>query len=163
MTERTLHITIAEAESFDTLPEYLKPLMAKAREAAKTAYAPYSQYRVGAALLLADGTIIIGNNQENIAYPSGVCAERVAFFSASANNPGMEIQAVAVTAINERNQDDVACTPCGACRQVMAEYETKQGKAIPLVMPGGNGTYVVTKNIATLLPFQFEAEGLKKG
>ncbi|UPT69086.1 MAG: hypothetical protein M0D57_10905 [Sphingobacteriales bacterium JAD_PAG50586_3] len=79
MTERSIHITVAEAESFDQLPEYLKPLMLKAQEAAKTAYAPYSQYKVGAALLLADGTIIIGNNQENIAYPSGVCAERVAF------------------------------------------------------------------------------------
>ncbi|UPT69087.1 MAG: hypothetical protein M0D57_10910 [Sphingobacteriales bacterium JAD_PAG50586_3] len=85
------------------------------------------------------------------------------FFTASANYPGMEIKAVAVTAINEKDQDDVACTPCGACRQVMAEYETKQGNPIPLVMPSGSGAYTVTKNIATLLPFQFEAEGLKKG
>lgn len=162
MNNRTIYITITEAESFDELPAQLQTLVTHAQNMAKTAYAPYSHYKVGAALLLSNGTVVTGNNQENIAYPSGLCAERVAFFAASANNPGQTIVAVAIAAINERANADEACTPCGACRQVMAEYETKQGQPIPLVMPAGNGRYVITENMASLLPFQFEASGLKK-
>lgn len=162
MHNRTYNITVNEAESFADLPDDLKPLVDKANQMAINAYAPYSHYKVGAALLLANGTVVGGNNQENIAYPSGLCAERVAFFAASANYPGVEIVAVAIAAINERSESDGPCTPCGSCRQVMAEYETKQGKPITLVMPGGKGTYIITPDIATLLPLQFKAEGLKR-
>ena len=121
--EIKFNITVFEKES-----EMLKEdqeLVAAAREAATRAYAKYSHFQVGAAILLANGKIITGNNQENSAYPSGLCAERTTAFYASATFPGVPLKKIAITAINPVHQLDYPATPCGACRQVLSEYEHK--------------------------------------
>lgn len=123
-------------------------------EATKRSYAPYSNFNVGAALLLEDGTIIHGANQENGAYPEGCCAEKVAFFKASTLADRKKIKKLAVTAVH--GHEHVAATPCGGCRQVMLEFETLQNEDIELIMLLAPGKWVKTKNIKSLLPFSFK-------
>ena len=128
-------------------------------QAMQDAYAPYSKFNVGAALLLENGVVIKGNNQENAAYPSGLCAERVAFFAASANYPGVRIVAAAVTALSAQYVQGEPVTPCGSCRQSMLEYELKQGADIPLLMISTSGETVLSPSIKKLLPLYFESRG----
>jgi cytidine deaminase len=119
---KEISFTYSVASSLDELNESDRKLFSKALDVLQNAYAPYSQFKVGSALMMEDGTIITGTNQENIAYPSGLCAERVAIFSAASNNPGKKIAAIAVAAQPLENEN-ATVTPCGACRQVMIEYE----------------------------------------
>jgi cytidine deaminase len=122
-------------------------------DAAKRAYAPYSHFHVGAAVLLNDGTVVEGNNQENIAYPSGLCAERVALFSACATFPEKPVEAIAIIAIkNEIIQP--AITPCGGCRQVMLETEKRHGQPIRILLCGMEETILVA-SAQDLLPLSF--------
>ncbi|MBK9290153.1 MAG: cytidine deaminase [Bacteroidetes bacterium] len=141
--------------SLEELPAGDARLLAMAHEAATRAYAPYSGFSVGAAVLLDDGTVITGNNQENAAYPSGLCAERVALFYASALHPGMGVKAIAITAKNKQSIIDQPVTPCGACRQVMAEYEKMSNLPIRVIMQGQQGPVMVIESVASLLPFTF--------
>lgn len=138
-------------------------LMAAAREALENAYAPYSQFNVGAAVLLADGTVVRGSNQENAAYPSGLCAERTAIFAAGSNYPNQRIVAVAVTARPAHSPVCVAVSPCGACRQVMLEYEVKQNQPIRFLMQGENGETYLLDSVECLLPLKFSAASLGIG
>lgn len=133
-----------------------------AQAATATAYAPYSHFQVGAALLLDDGTVFGGSNQENAAYPSGLCAERTALFGLAVSRPGSRIVGMAVAA---RPADGAfgAANPCGACRQVMAEYEQRQQQPIPLLLPGPDGTIYRFSSLSALLPFAFDATDLPKG
>jgi cytidine deaminase len=130
-------------------------LLSEAKKAATNAYAPYSRFKVGAAVLLANGEIVIGNNQENAAYPSGLCAERVALFHASAVYPNVAVLAIAVTAISEKSIIDEPITPCGSCRQVMAEYEKKSKSDMKVIMQGQEGPVLIAPSMRTLLPFSF--------
>ncbi|AIZ63802.1 cytidine deaminase [Hymenobacter sp. DG25B] len=130
-----------------------------ARTATNDAYAPYSHFHVGAALLLDDGTLFQGTNQENAAFPSGLCAERTALFGLAASQPQRRIKAMAVAA-RPATGDFVAVTSCGACRQVMAEYEHRQGNSIPLLLPGPDGSIYRFQSMSDLLPFQFSASDL---
>lgn len=150
-------------EDWSELPASFQHLAGKAREACEKAYAPYSNFFVGAALLLSDGQIITGNNQENAAYPSGVCAERTAFYWAGANYPQARILAAAVAARRADSQAFLPITPCGACRQAMLEYEVKQGTPIPLLLDAGNGQWIVAPSIGSLLPLKFEQLSLVGG
>jgi cytidine deaminase len=162
MKKVTSEITYAVCDSVEELPQNLAALCRQAERARETAYAPYSHFKVGAAVLLANGITVIGSNQENAAYPSGLCAERVAVFAASAQYPGVAIEAIAI-AVTERPGGQVSpVSPCGDCRQVMAEYEHRQKKGIKLLMPGGNGSIMVFHDIGTLLPFMFSPEQLGK-
>ncbi|MEZ4800470.1 MAG: cytidine deaminase [Flavobacteriales bacterium] len=136
-------------------------LLSAAKEAVESAYAPYSQFSVGAALLLEDGTIIKGNNQENAAYPSGLCAERVAFFWAGANHPGKKIVSVAITAKSDVVKTDHPITPCGACRQSMLEYELNQKSDITILMQGTSGMIYKMIGVKQLLPLYFNEDGLR--
>jgi cytidine deaminase len=137
-------------------------LINQAFKAAENAYAPYSHFRVGAALRLDNGKIITGNNQENVAYPSGLCAERVAFFHANSNYPDACVEVVAIAA-NAKNFDiPEPVTPCGSCRQVMSESENRQKKNIRVLLVGQNGKVFAIKSVEDLLPLMFKAEGLKK-
>ncbi len=121
--------------------------------AAKRAYAPYSHFNVGAAVLLEDGTVIEGNNQENIAYPSGLCAERVALFSAGASFPDVPVVALAIIAFkNEEIQPSIS--PCGGCRQVMLEAERRYGRSIRMLLCGRDKTIIVP-SARDLLPLSF--------
>ena len=153
--------TITELSSAEELNSEEKNLLALAKESAKSAYAPYSNFFVGAALLLENGIIVCGNNQENVAFPSGLCAERVAFFSAGAQHPGVPIKIIAITARSDKFSIDKPVTPCGDCRQVMAEYEERYKKNIRVILSGEKGKIFIADSIKTLLPLMFSGEGLK--
>lgn len=150
-----------EYENMDELPEADRNLMKEAEIAADAAYAPYSRFHVGAALMLDDGTIVRGNNQENAAYPSGLCAERVAVFAAGAHYPNIGIKAIAITAYSEhKDNHHQAVSPCGDCRQVMAEYEHRYGHSIRLIMEAENGKYLVSPSVRQLLPYMFNSDNI---
>ncbi len=136
-------------------------LLREAEKASKNAYAPYSQFFVGAALRLHNGATILGTNQENVAYPSGLCAERVALFSASTNYPNEPIETMAITVNTTKTVLTEPLSPCGNCRQVLMEYQNKQKKPIRLVLGGQGDTVWIFEDSAALLPFGFEAEYLK--
>ena len=137
-----------------------KKLMEAAIEITKTAYAPYSGFNVGAALLMDDDSIITGNNQENAAYPSGICAERVAIWKAGSSFPNKKIKKIAITAVSSNKQLDKPVGPCGACRQAMLEYEINQAEDVEVIFMGEVGNVVKTKSIASLLPFSFDSSYL---
>ena len=128
-----LEINYTEFASFSEMDDLDRELVLSAIEAQKSSYAPYSGFNVGAAVRLEDGTIVKGSNQENSAYPSGLCAERTAMFSAGASHPGKAMVSIAVAGGFNFTIDDTPCTPCGACRQVMAEYQTKGGKPLKVI------------------------------
>jgi cytidine deaminase len=162
MTEqRELKIAYRFYKNTDSLPEHLKMLWKKAVGATNHAYAPYSQFHVGAALLLSDDSVILGNNQENAAYPSGLCAERTALFYASANYGHLSIKAIAVAARPAAQPlGFIAVTPCGGCRQVMREYEFKQKQNVEVLLPSASGSFIVFDSIESLLPLSFDASQL---
>jgi cytidine deaminase len=144
------------------LPEDEQRLLESATEVMHRAYAPYSQFKVGAALYLQNGVVIQGSNQENMAYPSGLCAERVAFFHAGTMYPGERITKLAITAGALNFPSDHPIAPCGACRQSMLEYELNQKEPIVVIMRGLEGKTYRIKGVQSLLPLYFNEEGLKK-
>ena len=136
-------------------------LLQKAKEVLSKAHAPYSNFFVGAAVLLENGEIILGNNQENAAYPSGLCAERVAIFHAAAIHPDAAVKTIAVSCKTPGKIIDQPVTPCGACRQVIAEYEIKFGSPIRILMQGEKGNVYAANGIDQLLPLMFNRKLLK--
>jgi cytidine deaminase len=143
-------------ENFNELPKDIQSLMSDAIEVRKKAYAPYSQFRVGAAILLDNGKIVLGSNQENAAYPSGLCAERVAIFYAGANYPEAKILKIAISATSDINVNKTPIPPCGACRQSIAEYESKQETSIEMYFMGEIGEIYKSDSLKNLLPFTFD-------
>jgi len=162
MVTHTLSIEYTEVSGISQLADDDRKLVIDAWDACDSAYAPYSRFHVGAALLLANGLTFKGNNQENGAYPSGICAERVAVFSASALHPGVPIMAIAVVAKTNLFNLTNPVTPCGACRQVISEYESLSGKPIRIILQGNSEKIWILEGIANLLPLMFHGEGLKK-
>jgi len=137
-------------------------LISKARNASGNAYAPYSGFLVGASVMLENGEIINGSNQENAAYPSGLCAERVALFYVGAKYPGVGIKAIAISAKFKTFEMDDVVSPCGACRQVMAEYQQKQEKNIRVLLHSSKDEVLIAESISDLLPLMFNPEKLRK-
>jgi cytidine deaminase len=129
--------------------------MDQAAAVRKTAYAPYSKFRVGVALILDNGQVILGSNQENAAYPSGLCAERVAIFYAGAKYPEAKVLKMAITAASDTNETTTPIPPCGSCRQAIAEYEIKQDTPIEIYFMGEIGTIYKSESLKNLLPFMF--------
>ena len=156
--KKELKIHYTEYDEQD-LPQADRELLAKATQMAQTAYAPYSHFKVGAALRLKNGAVVCGSNQENAAYPSGLCAERVAAFSAAASYPDQAIEALAITAISSKPINH-PIAPCGACRQSIIEYEHKFRQPIRLILRGSSGKIAVFDSIGSLLPFQFNNDEL---
>lgn len=144
----------------DELPLEDDLLIKQAELACKTSYAPYSRFTVGAALLLENGKTVIGSNQENAAYPSGMCAERIALFNAATNYPNIKIKKIAITALNEYSPQFIGVTPCGSCRQVMLEYEKLQNQNIEVLFSIENSWAKLNKS-AVLLPFCFDKGSLE--
>ena len=130
-------------------------LLREAHEAARNSYAPYSQFHVWAAVRLSNGVIVRGNSIENAAYPSGLCAERVAMFSAQAQYPEVPIEAIAITAFSEKVEVTEPVAPCGACRQVMVEVEQLAGKPLRILCQGNTGPVMAFDGVETLMPFIF--------
>ncbi len=135
-------------------------LLAEARKILKNAYAPYSNFHVGAAILLENGKIVTGNNQENAAYPSGLCAERVAIFYAGAHYPNVGVNTIAISVKSKSVVINEPLSPCGGCRQAIAEYENKFGKNIRIIMSGEKGKIYIAKSIESLLPLMFSKKYL---
>ena len=147
--------------TLEELSENQQDLLQKAHHICSNAYAPYSMFKVGASLILKNGQIINGSNQENVAYPSGLCAERVAIFNAGANFPNQKIKQIAIVAHADFNIKKPVM-PCGACRQAMIEYEQRQGEKIEILLQGNKGNIFVSESVSNLLPYAFECEELKK-
>ena len=150
-TSATIYTDISELSEEDNM------LMYKAIEARKKAYAPYSKFNVGAALLLDNGEIVLGNNQESAAYPSGMCAERVAIWKAGSTYPDMKIVKLAITASSTITNVNKPIGPCGACRKTLSEYEINQKKPFKVLFMGEVGEVVVTESLLSLLPFSFDS------
>lgn len=151
---KSIKIEYEEYDSVGDLSATDSELLQLAMDAANDAYSPYSQFKVGAAVRLDDGKIVVGNNQENAAYPSGLCAERVALFSALSQNPSSAVSAIAIVG---RNGDGQWCeaSPCGACRQVMAECESRSGRKITIILYAEGGKAIVLRGVNSVLPFRF--------
>jgi cytidine deaminase len=160
--EKIISIKISEFNSPDELTVSDRELLELAVKATETSYSPYSEFRVGAAVRMANGELLSGSNQENAAYPSGLCAERVVLFYAQAKYPGVAAEAIAVYAKSDEFRLDRPVAPCGACRQVIAEHESRHGNKIRVIMGGANGNVQITEGIENLLPLMFQLDQLKK-
>jgi len=147
--------------SFNELSESQQLLVEKAKMQLENAYAPYSGFQVGAAVELANGVVFAGNNQENSAYPSGLCAERVALFYANAQYPQIRVKAIAIAAFTNGAFLKSPVTPCGSCRQVMLESETRFDSDIEVILYGTDEIFVI-QNVKQLLPLCFEKSSLNK-
>jgi cytidine deaminase len=155
-----VNTTFIVFESLEELDSSTKDLMLKAIEIRKKAYAPYSKFRVGAALLLENGEVVLGNNQESAAYPSGLCAERVAIFQAGAIHPNQKIIKIAISATSDVNPTKRPTPPCGACRQSISEYEQKQESPIEIYFMGESGDIYKSDSLENLLPLSFHKDFL---
>ena len=160
MKEFTIKSAITVYNTNLELPTDVQNLMNLAIETRKNAYAPYSKFRVGAAILLENGKIVLGSNQENAAYPSGLCAERVAIFQAGAIYPNIKILKIAITAASDENPTKSPIPPCGSCRQSIAEYEFKQNSEIELYFMGESGEIYKSNSLTNLLPLSFNKTSL---
>ncbi len=156
MASKELKIIYEEFTSASQMSERDQMLVAAALDAQKGSYSPYSQFQVGAALLLADGTVVKGANQENAAYPSGLCAERTAMFAASANYPDVPMVALAIAGSDHGVLCNSPATPCGACRQVMAQYQRKYQHKIEVILVGKKKIMKFGK-VEDILPFVFSS------
>lgn len=161
MKEKKIEITYKSVTP-DEMPAEDRELIEKAKEMTFKSYSPYSHFNVGAAIRMKDGSVVCGSNQENAAYPSGMCAERTACYHASALNPGMPMMKIAIAARNLAdfpNEEEKApfqskpISPCGACRQALLEYEHLYGP-IEIILYGADETYMFP-SVASLLPFSF--------
>ena len=145
-----------EFESIDQLEAKDRELVQAAIEATELSYAPYSNFNVGAAVMFTDGVIVKGANQENAAYPSGICAERTALFYASASRPDARMKALAIAAMQNGRLCKTPVTPCGACRQVMSQYQLKSGIPMTILLVGEEKVWKFGK-VEDLLPFMFDS------
>jgi|SRR5664279_4720594 len=161
MKKTSIHIPVQIFSDFEALEASDARLLEAARKATVGAYAPYSQFRVGAAVRLENGQIITGSNQENASFPAGICAERVTVSAASAAFPGIALTDLALTYINESGNSDHPISPCGICRQTLAEYEQRFGRSIRLIMGGFSGEIYIIGRATDLLPFAFSSQELK--
>jgi len=160
MKEINITTSFTIFDNLNELPAEIQDLMSQAIEVRKKAYAPYSKFRVGAALLLDNGKVILGSNQENAAYPSGLCAERTAIFYAGSTYPEAKILKMAITAASDTNQTTAPIPPCGSCRQSIAEYEIKQDTPIEIYFMGEIGEVYKSSSLKNLLPLMFDKKFL---
>ncbi|MCK9398957.1 MAG: cytidine deaminase [Bacteroidales bacterium] len=162
MDIKQISVRVEEFTSLKELNNSDRELLEQATQASETSYSPYSAFRVGSAVRLTNGIVISGNNQENAAYPSGICAERVALFYAQAQFPDVSVDAIAIFARSNEFKLDKPVTPCGACRQVMAEYENRHGRKMRVIMGNEDGQIQILEGMENLLPLMFMLEKLKK-
>ena len=153
--EKELSFKYSQFEHWKELPEADHALVASAYKVMEAAYAPYSKFRVGASLLLEDGTVVTGSNQENIAYPSGLCAERVALFFAGANHPDKIVDTLCIVAQGDLVDVETLLSPCGGCRQVMVETEKRQNQPFRVILVSQNNVTIIAESAASLLPLAF--------
>ena len=156
MTNKEIKIAYQEFDSLNELCHKDRLLAEAAIDATSRSYAPYSNFNVGAAIMYEDGEIIQGSNQENAAYPSGLCAERTALFYASSRRPDTPIISLAIAASQKGTLCNIPATPCGACRQVMAQYQVKSCKPMTVLLIGGEKIWKFA-SVDDLLPLTFNS------
>ena len=156
MKKKSIQTELTVFETFEELTPEHQNLMAKAELARESAYAPYSKFKVGAAVLLENGTVVIGSNQENASYPAGMCAERVAVFQAGARFPNVPMKAIAISVVAKEKQLTEPAAPCGFCRQSIIEYEQRQQAPIVVLMRAGDGEIYSCESMAAMLPLAFD-------
>lgn len=156
MKEVKIESTFKVYEDLSELPDDIQQLMQSAIETREKAYAPYSKFKVGAAILLDNNEVVVGSNQENASYPSGLCAERTAIYYAGAKYPKAKILKMVITASSQNQVTDSPIPPCGACRQSISEYEIKQEQPIEIYFMGVKGKVVKSNSLANLLPLGFD-------
>ena len=159
MSKKSLNIEFVEYDSTNGLDKDLLTLINCAEDNLQNAYAPYSNFKVSAVCKMENGEIIAGTNQENGAYPSGLCAERVAVFAAKSKFPNQNIDKIVITT---EQSNTFPVSPCGACRQVLIEYEITQNQPIELILKSGNSKIWKFKSIADILPFAFDGSSILK-
>ena len=150
-------VTKIRVYSYNELTDADKNLVDLAKSATQRAYSPYSRFNVGAALLLANGEIVTGSNQENVAFPSGTCAERTTCFYAHSSYPGVRFVKLAIAAFHNGAFTPHPVSPCGACRQVLAEYERIGGEKLEIILYGADEIYVLSE-VSDLLPLIFHED-----
>lgn len=160
MKTHELTIRFEEHVSIETLSPADAELLLKAREATRLAYAPYSDFRVGSAAVLENGHIVVGSNQENASYPVGICAERALLASAAQLHPGQVIRTMAISYHNLKGVSNKPASPCGMCRQALAEQSFRQQSPVRLILSGMEGPIYVFSDNAHLLPFSFSGNDL---
>jgi cytidine deaminase len=160
MKKLQINLDVKEYQTISEVEEKYQNLINKAKEAVKSAYAPYSGFRVGAAVLLANGKIVTGTNQENSAYPSGLCAERVAIFYANSQYPDEPITALAICAFYKGEFRKIPTAPCGSCRQVMIETEIRFKTPMKILLYGSSKILEID-NAKSLLPLTFTSDDLE--
>jgi cytidine deaminase len=157
----SIHIPVQLFSDVKALDATDAELFEHARKATADAYAPYSAFRVGVAVRLENGQIMTGSNQENASFPAGICAERVTLSASSAVFPGVAVTDMALTYINESGNSNHPISPCGICRQSLAEYEQRFGRSIRLILGGFSGEIYIINRATDLLPFAFSSQELK--
>tara|TARA_B100001939_G_scaffold335949_1_gene338488 strand:- start:248 stop:739 length:492 start_codon:yes stop_codon:yes gene_type:complete len=162
MKKKEINIIYHSFKSTDELDEQSQLLIEKAEESMNKAYAIYSGFYVGAAVLLDNGEIFSGNNQENIAFPSSMCAERVALYFCKAKFPNAKVKKVAIVAKSSHVEIEDSVTPCGACRQVMSEYERIQESDMEVILKAEKGDILVFDSVTNLLPLAFQSSALNR-
>lgn len=160
MKQVKIETTLTVFENKEELSKDVSMLLNKAFEAREKSYSPYSKFSVGAAILLENGEIITGSNQENASYPSGLCAERTAIYYAGAKYPEVKMLKMAVVAGSKVHKTTSPIPPCGACRQAIAEYEIKQDQPIEIYFMGETGKVIKANSLADLLPLIFDKSAL---
>ncbi|NAS32288.1 cytidine deaminase [Flavobacteriaceae bacterium R38] len=156
MKELKLTTSFIVYDGLKELPEEVRYVMDQAILSREKAYAPYSAFKVGTAILLENEEVVVGNNQENACYPSGLCAERVAIYHAGAVYPDVNIKTIAITVASSNYKVEDPAPPCGACRQAIAEYEVKQNTPIAIYFMGETGKIIKSDSVKNLLPFLFD-------
>jgi len=159
--QQKLITTVYEYDNISSCAEDIRNLMSRATETREKSYSPYSEFQVGAALLLSNGKIVAGSNQENASYPSGLCAERTAIFYAGSQFPDEKILKIAITAGPKNKDYSHPVPPCGSCRQAIAEYEQKQKSPIAIYFMGKSGKVLMVESLLSLLPLAFSGDYLK--
>ncbi|MBD0331930.1 MAG: cytidine deaminase [Chitinophagaceae bacterium] len=163
MQQQKFEFSYKVFDSINELPEQCRQLLIKAKGVAKQAYAPYSNFKVGAVAKLSNGEIVTGSNQENASFPVGLCAERVLLASASSLFPDVPIEVIAITYIAKDEKNNHPVAPCGVCRQTLQEFENRMQHPIKLILGGAVGSVYVIEGSGNLLPLAFTSEELKKG
>ena len=153
--EREIKFSYKYFNSINDAPEEYRSILSEARNAQSKAYAPYSKFKVGSALQLESGKIIHGSNQENMAYPDGLCAERTALFAYGANHSDEKIIRIGIVGDGDLLKEKSILSPCGSCRQVMAEFTLRQDEEFEIVMLNGDGSVIAVPGISELLPLTF--------
>lgn len=162
MQQKDINFSINIYPGSDSLSAADAALVTHARQATRTAYAPYSHFSVGAAALLTNGEVLTGTNQENAAYPVGICAERVLLSAISALHPGMAVQTLAISYHNTMGESNHPISPCGICRQSLVEYEQRTQQPIRLLLTGMEGEVYEIATARHLLPLGFSASDMDK-